>query len=196
MTTAAIADAPRIYTIEEYLELEERSSLKHHFVKGKLINMPGGTLRHNRIATNIAYAIENALRQQSLPYLVSNSDTKIWVPVIESFYYPDAVVIYEVPEYYPGRKDVILNPLLIVEVASPSTAAHDRGSKFMDYATLPSLTAFMIVHQDHQVAHLSSRMESDLWQLSTAEGLDKQIHLQSIGISISMSDIYYKTEGL
>ena len=176
MTTAAIADAPRIYTIEEYLELEERSSLKHHFVKGKLINMPGGTLRHNRIATNIAYAIENALRQQSLPYLVSNSD--------------------EVPEYYPGRKDVILNPLLIVEVASPSTAAHDRGSKFMDYATLPSLTAFMIVHQDHQVAHLSSRMESDLWQLSTAEGLDKQIHLQSIGISISMSDIYYKTEGL
>jgi len=196
MTTAAVADTPRIYTIEEYLELEERSSLKHHFVQGKLINMPGGTLRHNRIATNIAYAIENALRQQSLPFLVSNSDTKIWVPVIGSFYYPDAVVIYEVPEYYHGRKDVILNPLLIVEVASPSTEAHDRGSKFMDCATLPSMKEFLIVHQDYRVAHLSSRVESDLWQLSTAEGTDKQIYLRSIGTSIAMSDIYYKTEGL
>jgi len=148
MTSASVADTPRIYTIEEYLELEERSSLKHHFVKGKLINTPGGTLRHNTISSNIITAIKLALRQQSLPFLVSNSDTKIWVPVIGSFYYPDA------------------------------------------------LKEFLIVHQDYRVAHLSSRVESDLWQLSTAEGTDKQIHLRSIGISIAMSDIYYKTEGL
>jgi len=196
MSIAALATQPLTYTIEEYLEMEERSHIKHHFVRGQLINMPGGTLKHNTISSNIITSINLALRQQSLPFLVSNSDTKIWVPVIESFYYPDAVVIYEVPEYYQGRKDVILNPLLIAEVASPSTEAHDRGSKFMDYATLPTLKEFLIVHQEHHVAHLSSRVDSDLWQISSKEGTDKEIHLKSIGCTITMSDIYFKTAGL
>lgn len=196
MTTPEVGKLPHTYTIEEYLELEERSHSKHHFVKGKLITMPGGTLMHNAISSNIITSINIAIRQHSLPFLVSNSDTKIWVPSVESFYYPDAVVIYEVPEYYKGRKDVLLNPILIVEVASPSTEAYDRGSKFLDYATLPTLKEFLIVHQEPQVAHLSSRVDSDLWQMSSVQGLDQQIHLKSLGCSIAMRDLYFKTEGL
>ena len=176
--------------------MEERSRIKHHFIKGQIIDMPGGTLKHNRIATNIAYAIEQRIRQKALGFLVSNSDTKIWIPAIETFYYPDAVVICEVPEFYAGRKDVILNPLLIVEVASLSTEANDRSGKFLDYSTIASFKEYLIVHQNQPYARLSNRVESDLWQLRTVEGLEQEIELKSIGCSISMQDIYLKTEGL
>ncbi len=192
----ATAERPRPLTIEEYLEMEERSRDKHHFIKGQLVDMPGGTLKHNTISSNIVTAINIAIRQKERSFIVSNSDTKIWIPVIETFYYPDAVVICEVPEYYLGRKDIILNPLLIVEVTSPSTEDHDRSGKFLDYATIDTFKEYLIVHQDRHYARHSNRVESDLWQLSTVEGLDQEIELKSIGCSISMRDIYFKTEGL
>ncbi|MFN0216755.1 MAG: Uma2 family endonuclease [Saprospiraceae bacterium] len=192
----AIAERPRLMTIEEYLEMEERSRTKHQFIKGQVFDMPGGTLKHNIISSNILTAINIAVRQNAQSFIVSNSDTKVWVPAIESFYYPDAVVICEVPEYYAGRKDVIINPLLIVEVTSPSTVDFDRSGKFLDYSTLPSFKEYLILQQDHHFAWLSNRVESDLWQLRTVEGLDQDIELKSIGCSISMRDIYFKTEDL
>ena len=194
--TAVVAHEHPQMTIEEYLKLEEHARAKHQYVKGQMIPMPGGTLKHNRIATNILFAIEMAIRHHSLPFLVSNSDTKIWIPKIEAFYYPDAVVICEVPEYYKNRKDVIVNPLLIIEVASPSTQSRDQGRKFLDYATLPSLKEYVIVFQDQYSAQLSSRTDTEDWRLRSVEGIDQLIVLEAIGCSIAMRDVYDRTENL
>lgn len=193
---AVITERSRKLSIEEYLEMEERSRSKHYFIKGQIVEMPGGTLKHNIISSNIVTAINIAIRQNAKAFMVSNSDTKIWIPAIETFYYPDAVVICEVPEYYAGRKDVILNPLLIVEVASPATEAHDRSGKFMDYSTIASFKEYLILHQENHYARLSNRIDSDLWQMRSVEGLDEVIELKSIGCSIAMRDIYFKTEEL
>ena len=192
----AVTDNPKRYTIDEYLELEQRARQKHHFINGQLIPMPVGTLKHNTISSNIITALNNLIRQHALPYLVSNSDTKIWIPDILTFYYPDAVVFFEVPEYYKGRKDVVLNPLLIVEVASSSTEAHDRGQKFMDYALLPSFREYLMVMQDNPLVRISQRTSDDLWQMQTIAGLDQAVDLKSIGYPIHMRDIYFKTEHL
>ena len=192
----AVTDNPKRYSIEEYLELEAHARQKHHFINGQLIPMPGGTLKHNTISSNIITALNNLIRQYELPYLVSNSDTKIWIPDIQAFYYPDAVVIFEIPEYYSGRKDVILNPLLIVEVASGSTESYDRGQKFMDYTLLPSFQEYMMVKQDSPLVRISRRTSGDLWQMETVEGNEQVVKLASIGHSIRMSDIYFRTEHL
>ena len=194
--TAVVAQEQERMTIEEYLELEERSQTKHEYVKGQITPMPGGTLKHNIIASNIVTALNIAIRQLSKSFIVSNSDTKIWIPVIETFYYPDAVVICEVPAFYKGRKDVVLNPLLIVAVSSSSTEAHDRGTKVFDYAALPSLQEYLIIRHDYPMAHLSNRTETDDWRLRSVEHLDQSIELLSIGCSISMHDVYDKTENL
>lgn len=91
---------------------------------------------------------------------------------------------------------MILNPLLIVEVASMSTEAYDRGSKFLDYSTIASFKEYLILQQNQPYARLSNRVESDVWQLRTVEGLGQEIELKSIGCSIAMRDIYFKTENL
>ncbi len=194
--TSIVAQKEQRMSIQEFLEMEENAQTKHHYVNGQIIPMPGGTFKHNAICSNIITALNIAIRKQSLPLLVSTSDTKIWIPKLKSFYYPDAVVVFEEPEYYEGRKDVLLNPLLIVEVASPSTMENDRGFKFFDYATLPSFKEYLILSQDTEIAHLSTRIGADDWHLSRVEGIEGQIELKSIGCAISMEDVYYKTVGL
>jgi len=194
--TSIVAQKQQYMSVKEFLEMEENSPVKHHYVKGQITPMPGGTFKHNAISSNIITALNIAIRKQLRPFIVNNSDTKIWIPKLESFYYPDAVVICEVPEFYEGRKDVLLNPLLIVEVASPSTMENDLGFKFFNYATLASFKEYMIVSQDIELVHLSNRVGEDDWHLSSVEGIEGQIELKSIGCTISMRDVYFKTENL
>ena len=111
--------AERFYTVKEYLAFEERAKNKHEFYNGKIVKMPGATYKHNRIATNIMVELSILLKEKKFEVL--NSDMKIHIPQLESFVYPDAVVVFEKVQFYENRNDVIVNPLLIVEVASRST---------------------------------------------------------------------------
>ncbi len=192
----AIAEKERLLSIEEYLDMEAVSHEKHHFSNGKRFKMAGATVKHNVISSNIIAALHQAIRQADLPFIVSSSDTKIWVPKINSFYYPDAVVIYEKPEFYEGRHDTILNPLVIFEVMSPKSEKNDQGNKFMDYATLPSLRDYLAVSQDRPYTRISTREADDLWRMREADGIGAVVSLPSLGIEVKLDDFYYKTEGL
>lgn len=91
----------KIYTIKEYLAMEEHSQEKHEFYNGIIIRMPGATFTHNLIATNIATGLTIALEKAHQEnFLVCNSDTKIHISSIQSFVYPDAVIVCEIPEFY------------------------------------------------------------------------------------------------
>lgn len=182
------------YTIEEYLELEETSREKHHFYDGKLITMPGGTHIHNEIALRIGSALLITVKNLSKKYRVYNSDMKIQIPERNAFVYPDAVVICEKPELWEGRKDVIVNPLLIVEVASPSTEGFGRDVKFDMYRTLLSFKEYLLVMQTAPMISQYFREEEDLWRTTSHKGMDGKIPLHSLGCEISLADIYEDIE--
>eukprot|EP01035_Chromulina_nebulosa_P009161 gene9161-12378_t len=91
-----IENTPRIYTIEEYLSMEEKSIEKHHFINGEIIPMPGGSYYHNLIIANIIAALHAAIESKS-NFNVLNGDMKIFIPRVVSFLYPNAVVICEEP---------------------------------------------------------------------------------------------------
>lgn len=187
--TASAGFKDKIYTVEEYLELEVRSQEKHEYYNGKIIKMAGATFIHNEIAVNTITAIRMALRQTgNKKYKLSNSDTKIQILTKNTFVYPDAVVVYEEPIFYKNRKDVIINPLLIVEVLSRSTAEYDRGTKFDYYQTLPSFQEYILLSQDMPHASVYHRKSVDTWQIENiTEGV---LDLQSIGCQILLADIY------
>ncbi len=186
--TASANFKEKIYTVEEYLEMEERSQEKHEYYNGKIIKMPGATFNHNLVAINVATALKFALRQQSKKYLVLGSDMKIQIATLQSFVYPDAVVVFEKPTFYKNRKDVIINPLLIIEVLSKSTEQYDKGKKFDYYRTLPSFQEYVLLNQDKPFASVYHRETVDTWRIKDVkEGL---IDLESIGCQISLADIY------
>lgn len=184
----ALLSPETTYSIEEYFELEAQSLEKLEYFDGKITKMPGASYVHNRIATNVLIALGNAL--QDSQFEVNNSDTKIHIPGIESFVYPDAVVICEKPLFYQGRVDTILNPLLIVEVLSPSTEEYDRGEKFYLYRSLASFKEYVVVHQKHALVSAYFRLNEKDWRTEDAANLSETIHLQSINVTLKLSDIY------
>ncbi len=178
------------YSIEEYLALERKAAVKHEFYNGNIIETPGGTLYHNLIATNFAVAISTALENKEKEYLVLNSDTKIQIPAFNHFVYPDTVVVCEKPEFYEGHKDIITNPILIVEVMSPSSQIYDKGEKFYKYRTLPSLQEYVLANQEQPWVNAFYREKPNTWIDTVADNLENSICLQSIDCKISLKRLY------
>lgn len=182
--------ASQNYTIEEYLEMEARSLQKHEFHDGKIIQMAGGTTVHNQLALIVGAEILMAVRSQDKVFQVYNSDMKIWIEVISRFLYPDAVTVALKPEYYNNRRDIITNPLLIVEVTSASTEAYDVSGKFAYYCSISSFSEYLLVSQERHHVTRFYREAEDLWRTSNYDSLDDVIPLQSMDLEISMKGIY------
>jgi Uma2 family endonuclease len=178
------------FTFQEYLDFERASSEKHEFIDGKILKMAGGTGNHGIIAANIVAELKFALKQKDKKYFVLGSDLKIRIEAINQARYPDALVICEELEYYDNRKDVILNPLLIVEVLSPGTQKYDRGAKFDEYKTIPSFIEYVLVSQKMPYVSTYFREEEDLWRIKTTMNKKASVYLKSIEAELNLEDIY------
>lgn len=161
---------PRQMTLEAYFRAEEKSIHKHEFHNGFVIPMAGGTFKHDNLAGKAVTLINNFVEENDLPYFVNSSDTKIRVERFNKVVYPDAVVIFEKPEFYQNRQDTIINPLLVVEVLSPSTEKHDRGDKFEWYRSLPSFREYVMVSQAYKHVTVYTRQPDNTWLLRDYEG--------------------------
>jgi len=147
------ATQTRDYTPEEYLAIEEFSEYKSEYINGQIVPMAGGSTNHNRIALNFSSTLNFAFKQQD--YEVFIGDVRLWIPEERIFAYPDVMIIAGEPEYVNNRTDIIVNPVVIIEVLSKSTQAYDpcgiceaaRGKKFNAYRTIPSFQEYLLVDQ-------------------------------------------------
>jgi Uma2 family endonuclease len=95
-------------------------------------------------------------------------------------------------KFADGEKDVILNPVLVVEVLSDSTAAYDRGKKFLSYQQIPSLREYLLVSQDEQLIERFLRQDDEAWLYTKASGLEESLALPSVECEIALRDVYDK----
>jgi Uma2 family endonuclease len=185
----------RLMRFEDYLEAEETAAEKHEFHNGQLHTMPGGTDAHNEISGNVITAVNNALfvKDDDATH-VYTSDMKVQIISENKAVYPDGTVVHGAPIYYLGRRSVVMNPTLIVEVLSNSTENYDKSDKFNDYRTLESFREYVLVSQDKPKVevYFLQNPEEKLWKISTYEGLDKVVDLHSIGCQITMKQIYHR----
>jgi Uma2 family endonuclease len=176
---------------EEYLAIERRAEYKSEYVDGVMYAMAGGSERHNLIAANIIISMGVQLRNR--PCRVYPSDLKVRVPNSKRFFYPDVSVVCGETRFAGDERDVILNPILIVEVLSESTAAYDRGKKFLSYQQIDSLQEYLLVSQDEVIVEHYVRQNNDTWLYTKAIGLEEAILLPSIECEVALRDIYDKT---
>lgn len=170
-------------SVEEYLEFEENSPIKHEYVGGHLYAMVGVSRRHSRISLNIARKLADAA--EGGPCRVHQSDMKVATPD-DLFYYPDVVVACEPEPEDPYLED---EPCLIAEVLSPNTEATDHREKLISYRKLPSLRAYLIVSQDEPVVERHYRDERDEWRTEiVGEGVVPVPCPQDA--KLSLADIY------
>lgn len=186
--------ATRLYSIDEYLRMEEKSVGKNEYKNGKIINMPGGTIPHNVISINCCAEIRTALKNKKKTCMVASSDMKIHIPAHRFFNYSDGVVICGAPDYFENRRDAIVNPTLIVEVASDSTEVYDRTDKFDEYCTLESFQEYMIVSQKQKRVEVWTKQKEGTWNVQLYKNDADKIKLHSIGCKIDLHEIYFNID--
>jgi Uma2 family endonuclease len=190
---SVVLEPKKYLTIAEYHAIEETAEERHQYQNGEIIAMSGGSPAHSRVAVDITTLLNVAVR--STNFQVYNGDMRIWIPSFNHGTYADVLVINGEPEFHGDRTDEILNPVLIVEVLSPSTEAYDRGEKFRKYRSLSSFCEYLLVSQlepyVEQYHLIEQKIEQrDRWQLQICDRLDQTVSLQSLNIEIPMQEIY------
>jgi len=122
--------------------------------------------------------------------LVTPSDLRVWVAPAGLYTYPDVVVVCGEPRYADDRRDTLLNPLLIIEVLSPSTEAYDRGFKSAQYRALESLQEYALVSQSEPRAEVFRPQPGGHWLLSEFVGLEAVCRLEGVDVSVALSEVY------
>jgi Uma2 family endonuclease len=146
--------------------------------------------RHNLIVANIIITLGGQLKGR--PCRVYPSDLKVRTPNSKSFFYPDVSVVCGNNEVAENEQDVILNPMMIVEVSSESTAAFDRGKKFLSYQQIGSLREYLLVSQDEVLVEGYARQGNNTWLYTKVTGLEGSLILPSIECTLSLKDVYDK----
>jgi len=179
-------------TPEQYLEIERKAEFRSEYYNGEMFAMAGAKRPHNLIKMNVGAELHQQLRAR--PCEVSSSDQRVLVAPTGLYTYPDIVVVCGEPRYLDGELDTLLNPMVIVEVLSPTTEAYDRGRKFGHYRMIESLRAYLMVASELISAELYTRQPDNLWALTKASRLEDAIEIESIGCRLKLADIYEKVE--
>ena len=184
----SIQTQQRFYSLEDYRQLEETAEFRSEYRDGEIVPMTGGTINHNRITRNICTFLQLGLRGKNAePFM---SDLRLWIPRYRRGTYPDVMVIAGQPIFNEGRKDEVLNPILIVEVLSQSTEDFDRENKFRFYRSIPELREYVLVDQYEFLVEQYIKNESGQWLFQEYEGNVATVSFASVGVQMTMSDIY------
>lgn len=187
----------RYYTPEEYLELEEAADYKSEYIDGQIIPMAGGTVNHNQIALNLSTELNFAFKKQN--YQVYMGNVRLWIPQKRTYTYPDVMILAGEPEFFNNRKDVILNPQIIVEVLSKSTKGYDREDKFEAYRTISTFQEYLLIDQTRIHIDQFSKTGKKQWALREYDQEDEAISLMgyalvTVPFEISLQDLYNKVK--
>lgn len=180
-------------TEEQYLALDRAAEFKSEYFDGEMFAMSGGSMEHARLQKNITGELYNALRGRDCePF---GSDFRVRVSS-RMYTYPDVSVVCGKPVLADDHQDVLLNPVAIFEVLSPSTETYDRGFKFQRYRTIASLQDYILVNQTEIRIEHYTRQANNLWILRDYQLLDEEMTISSIGVSLPLSRIYDRVEFL
>lgn len=179
--------AHRCYTLAEYVQLESYANVRHEFLDGQIYAMAGGTPEHGTYAANIIGLLTSQL--QGKPCRVQSSDVRIRVQATGLDTYPDASIVCDRALRDDDDDNAIVNPKVLVEVLSPSTAEYDRGEKLMHYQQIPALREVIFVAHDQQRLECVRRREHG-WESVTAVA-GGTLEVLSIGCQLSVDAVYH-----
>ena len=176
---------------EEYLARERKALTKSEYRSGQVYALPGASRKHNIIAVHVSGELYIQLKERSCE--IYTNDMRVKVSSTGTYTYPDVVVVCEEPQFEDSHFDTLLNPTVLIEVLSPSTAAYDRGEKFASYQKLDSLCEYVLISQDSVRVEHYLRQERT-WDLTEFHFLSDLFRLVSIGCELSSQAIYAKVQ--
>jgi Uma2 family endonuclease len=193
----AVSKEELLFTVDEYLKLERSSDERHEYLDGHIYLMAGESLEHGDICMNLSREVSAHLK--GTPCRALSKDSKVRSgpdPKLKNrkkglYSFPDLLVVCGEPVWHDEHQDVLLNPRVIIEVLSKTTAEFDRGEKFQRYPTWnPTLTDYVLVSQDRPLLEHFSRRETGDWLYTRVNQLSGCLRIESIGCTLSLSEVY------
>ncbi len=175
------------YTPEQYLALEEKAEYKSEYVNGYIFTMAGGTEAHITISFNATKLFADRLRGKCRAY---QSDMKVWVEEVGTYFYPDVMVVCGERRFHKGKRDIVENPILLVEVLSQSTKEYDKNDKFFTYQHIESFQEYVLISQNQPAVQQYIRQTDGGWKYKATIGLNSKVYFESVDATLSLQDIY------
>lgn len=176
---------------KEYLEMERASDEKHEYFDGHIYLMSGASLKHAKVAMNLAVEIGSYLKEQKCKVLAETM--RVTTKTKDAYMYPDLLIYCDKEELEDEQFDTLLNPSVIFEILSPSTRSIDKGRKMMYYKEIPSLKEYFMVDTDAQLVHCARKQPSGDWRLETIAGENSALLIKTIEFNLPLSAIYKGT---
>jgi Uma2 family endonuclease len=176
-------------TLDDFIAAAEVTDERLEFVDGQILSMSGASLEHGLISQSLAFSLGLQLRGRDCA--VVSQGTLVAAPGSDDSYLPDVAVFCGKAERDRIRgTDVLRNPVVLIEVLSRSTADYDHGRKWRSYREIPSLQDYLLVAQDEPRVERYTRHGEHFWHYTETLGLDAEVRLESIGISLRLTEMY------
>ncbi len=182
------ATKKKILTEKEYLAVERTAEIKSEFFQGEMFGLAGTTVRHNAIVNNVVLRIGSKLKKTNCSFYTL--DIKVKIQKSGLYTYPDFMAVCGEPQFIDEEKDVIINPVLIVEVLSPSTEQYDRTTKFSHYRKIETLNEYILIAQESARVEQFVKLKNEQWVYSEYKSLSQSISFHSIQQKLSLNKIY------
>lgn len=182
----------RQLTEEQYLEIERKAPFKSEFYRGEMFAMSGASLQHNRISSNLIAVLHNRLRNG--PCETYGSDMRVRVSKTGLYTYPDLSIACDKARFVDDKGDTLLTPKVLIEILSDSTEKYDRSTKMSQYMQIDSLQEVVLVSQSQPRVEVYQRSTGGQWIYREARDLTASIALESVGITLPLSEIYLRVE--
>ena len=174
-------------SVEEYLALDRAAEVPSEYHDGEMFPVPAVSWQHSIISANIISMLRERLANTSCRAAVSPPR----VGVSPTHYLiPDGIVVCGKPALTDEHRDTVTNPKVIVEILSPSTADYDYGEKFILYRKLESFEEYLLVSQDRARIEVAHKTVDKRWLISTYEGINAVVNVESLGVSLPVIGIY------
>jgi Uma2 family endonuclease len=183
-----LAEKVEYLSVEEYLEGEKLSRHRHEFIDGQVFAIAGASKRHNQICGNLYRHLSSKLIGSNCDVFMESVRVR---PNEITFYYPDIVVTCDAED---DDEYVVHQPLLIVEVISPTSERTDRYEKLQIYRRIPSLREYVIVWQEEMLIEIHRRGEGQQWSVERFSRDEAEINFDSIDFALKLSEIYQAIE--
>ena len=193
----SVPQAQFLHTVTEYLTLERTSPERHEYLDGQIDAMAGESPEHGTICMNLSRIISSQLLGSPCQAFAkdmkvrSGPEPQLCRSPQGLYSYPDLLVVCGDMQFHDTYRDVLLNPLVIIEVLSPATEAFDRGEKWARYQTwLPSLTDYLLIAQTKPMLEHYLRQPTGTWLYSSIPSLAGRLDLASIACTLKLTEIY------
>ncbi len=170
---------------QDFLAWDETQTVRHEFVAGEVFAMAGAGEAHVTAAGNVYLLLRQHLA--GTPCRTFITDMKLRVDAADAVFYPDVMVTCSAAD--AADPLVKREPVLLVEVLSPATAAYDRGDKFAAYRKLPSLREYLLVDTDSRRCDLYRKGGDGLWVLHPFEP-GQAVTLASVELELSAAALW------